>query len=46
MPGDQEAFENGMDGIDWSKKSGWQDERPVCPLCKGEAEEGTCPVCG
>ena len=42
--GDTAKFEAGWDRI-FSKKKEEPLEEPVCPLCKGEAESGTCPCC-
>ena len=40
---DRKNYEDGYDRIFGNKKS--KLEEPKCPLCKGEAEPGTCPCC-
>ena len=36
--GDNQKFESGYDRI-------WGNKPPICGLCKGQAEAGTCPNC-
>ena len=36
--GDNLKYDTGYDRI-------WADKEPICDLCKGQAEIGTCPTC-
>ena len=43
--GDYEKFNDGLAGIDWSKKSGWKECPPTCPLCNMIESNENCPIC-